>query len=395
MTFSFVNQYSKATMYEYQGSLSHIKKNQREDKNKLSLGQRIVTEIKNFILYIPTYFTACKIQQYLFPEKGCYNGSWDNRRSFESSTPSFLNSFRCECCEQGYRRVQHNHYLDHKYIIRSNEGRTALGFSRLIDRQNRNPDYSERQLFLFFQGNGMTLNDFDRLKAGVVKKNTDFCMMDWPKHGRSKGALTHQSLLEQAELAYQFAVSHLGYSANNVHVKGVSLGCYQAVSLVERHPEIASLELDQPFSTMEKISRAELLSQSDFRLLRLFGSLMKRAIKRYYDFNNMTDIAQLSQFKGEIKIIRRTNDSLTSLDKDDLKGSCLTNEVIKAIIEAKYVSEFEYSTPEQRSLWMDEYLAQKKPENGSNDISLENDKIRLYELLAKIVTDKHVNIADK
>lgn len=375
--------YKSAQTYKFNGSLEENK----NDKGliNLSIGQRIVGVIKDFFLYVPTVITASIIEKYLFPKKGVTSSfTWVDdydRSGYDSDLiPSPISP-----------------YEDSQYALESQDDLTAFRFSKLWDSYMINKiahDKTKKKLIIYFQGNGQTLNNFDDLKKHYMETDTAFCMVDWPKHGASTGALTHESMLRQAELAYQFAVQKLGYKEEDILVKGTSLGCFQALSLAKKHSNIDSLELDQPFSTMEQVSRAELLSNTSC-LGWLIGSLMKRAIQRYYNFNNMSNLDQLQKFKGSIKIIRRTNDSLTSLDDKNLTGSCLTNHVIKRIIEERVGSQLKDSSAKERDQWMDHYLSTAHIKDTSEDDSLEGDKKIMISQLKQIVEDQHVNITGK
>ncbi len=404
MNFKYIGKYETSddlgvNTFQFNHSLAHIKRENSQGEIKLTTGQKIIRKIKDLLSYIPMVLTACIIEKYLFPKKSYDISSWTPYSNNSGSSFSGSNGSGCGCC--GFIDFEQPcPYNDSKYLIKTQEGTTALEISKLnkgytIDKVPH--DETKKKIVLYFQGNGTTLNDFHSLKKykGNVETNTAFCMADWPKHGPSTGALNHETMLKQAELVYQFTVNHLGYSEENIIVKGVSLGCHQALSLAERHPKIALLDLDQPFTNMEQISRAETLSNSESSLCKLIGFLMKKAIQCYYNFDNMSDLSSLKNFTGEIKISRRTNDSLTSLDEKNLAGSCLTNEVIKKIIEEKYGSEFNASTPQERNDWMNAYLSTEHLEEAAKELTYEGDHLAVVKILKQLVTDSHTNIGGK
>jgi hypothetical protein len=381
--------------FQFDRSLAHIKRENSQGEIHLTTGQKIIRKIKDIFSYIPMVITACIIEKFLFPKKNYNNSSWDPYWAYSGGSLSGSIGSGCGCCE--FDVYVPCPYEDSKYLISSHEGTTALEISKLKDGYTIDKvphDNSKKKLILYFQGNGQTLENFHLLKKieGNAETNTAFCMADWPKHGSSKGALNHETMLKQAELAYQFAVNQLGYSDENIIVKGLSLGCHQALSLAERHPKIARLELDQPFTNMQQISRAADLSNSEFNLCKLIGSLMKRAIQYYYNFDNMSDLSYIKNFTGEIKITRRTNDDLTSLNEKDLVGSCLTNDIIKKIIEEKHGTEFKASTVQERNQWMDAYLSTEHLKEDAKELIYEGDHSTVVNILKQLVTDSHVNI---
>ncbi|MDR3624463.1 MAG: alpha/beta hydrolase, partial [Chlamydiales bacterium] len=269
---------------EFKGSLKHIKGPDDQGQLVLSGCQKIIRHIKDFFLYIPMNIVASIIEGSLFPKIDYHKSNHLNFSYFINSgewMPMPKPPAHSEpCCGSPSspmgRQIRGTYYpyryIDSNYLIKSEEGTTALKYSGL------GPDYAinkvphdikEKKLVIFFQGNGETLAQFDALKKTFMQTtNTAVCMVDWAKHGASEGTLDHESMLRQAELVYQFAIQHLNYKEEDITIKGMSLGCYQALSLAERHPNISELELDQPFTTMEQISRTDAYCNSGFFILR-------------------------------------------------------------------------------------------------------------------------------
>jgi hypothetical protein len=136
---------------------------------------------------------------------------------------------------------------------------------------------------------------------------------------------------------------------------------------------------------MKKISRAETLSQSSSIKSRIIGYLMKKAIKKYYNFDNMLGLEAMKKFNGKIKIIRRTRDTLTSLDEKNIAKSSLTNVIIKKIIEEKYGRSLLHSTKAERNQWMDAYLSIEHTKTLSN--TFVDDRKLIIDYLSELVVD--------
>lgn len=90
---------------------------------------------------------------------------------------------------------------------------------------------SSRRLILFFHGNGGDRANrlgwyqiFHRLGADVLA-------IDYRGYGDSSGSPSESGLAEDAQAAWQFATTELGYSASQIVVFGVSLGGGVAVRL--------------------------------------------------------------------------------------------------------------------------------------------------------------------
>lgn len=107
-------------------------------------------------------------------------------------------------------------------------------------------------LILYFHGNAGDLSRWGELASELIKYRYDVLIMDYRSYGKSTGVISEESLYDDADLFYNYALK--SYSEDDIIVYGRSLGtAFAAFVASENNPR--KLILETPFYNLEEIAK--------------------------------------------------------------------------------------------------------------------------------------------
>lgn len=144
--------------------------------------------------------------------------------------------------------------------------------------------YEDRPIIIYFGGNGDSSAKF--FNNSLITENPifieyNFIMLDYPTYGLSKGTLNEENNFKMAILTYEYVVEELGYTSDNIHVIGYSLGSGIATYLASKKA-IKNLVLIAPYSSFIDVGNT---------MFPIFYGPFKHLIKdKYESVNYASDV---------------------------------------------------------------------------------------------------------
>lgn len=144
--------------------------------------------------------------------------------------------------------------------------------------------YEDRNIIIYFGGNGDSSAKF--FYNSLITENPlfieyNFIMLDYPEYGLSKGILNEENNFKMAILLYEYVVSELGYTSDEIHVIGYSLGTGIATYLASKKA-IKNLVLIAPYSSFIDVGNT---------IIPIFYGPFKHLIKdKYHSINYASDV---------------------------------------------------------------------------------------------------------
>ena len=109
------------------------------------------------------------------------------------------------------------------------------------------PATESQGLVLYFHGNAGSLRTWGHVAQDFLACNHDVLMIDYRGYGKSTGKLSEQTLYEDAQMVYSYALEHFAYT--KIVIYGRSLGTGIATKLAaENKAEL--LILESPYYSM-------------------------------------------------------------------------------------------------------------------------------------------------
>jgi pimeloyl-ACP methyl ester carboxylesterase len=107
-------------------------------------------------------------------------------------------------------------------------------------------------VILYFHGNAGDLSRWGEVVQDLVRHNYDLVIMDYRTYGKSRGRLSEEALLADAQAFYDYTTEI--YNKEDIIVYGRSLGTAMASYLSSRNP-VPLLVLETPFYSMLDVAR--------------------------------------------------------------------------------------------------------------------------------------------
>ena len=115
------------------------------------------------------------------------------------------------------------------------------------------PPRGERQVVLYFHGNGGSLRYRAERFRALTADGTGLVALSYRGYGGSTGSPTEPGLIADAKAVYAFALAR--YPAERIALWGESLGSGVAVALAAEH-KVARLVLESPFTSAADVGAA-------------------------------------------------------------------------------------------------------------------------------------------
>src|SRR5690554_2954071 len=142
----------------------------------------------------------------------------------------------------------------------------------------------DRPIIIYFGGNGDSSAKFfinSLITENPIFIEYNFIMIDYPTYGLSKGVLNEENNFKMALLTYEYVVEELGYTSDNIHVIGYSLGSGVATYLASKKA-IKNLVLIAPYSSFIDVGNT---------MFPIFYGPFKHLIKdKYESVNYASDV---------------------------------------------------------------------------------------------------------
>jgi len=148
-----------------------------------------------------------------------------------------------------------------------------------------------RGLVLFCHGNGGNIAEWGALAETYVNRQYHFLVWDYREFGKTKGKLTYQNMLKDAETVYAYAKEYS--DGLPVIPYGVSLGTALATHIGQKY-QVAKVVLETPFYTMQRLAREHFPGLP-------YGLLLQ------FPFDNH---AHLKHYNGAVFMIHGTEDRI-------------------------------------------------------------------------------------
>lgn len=105
---------------------------------------------------------------------------------------------------------------------------------------------------LYFHGNAGDLSRWGQITSFFVKKNYDVIVMDYRTYGKSTGKISEQALFTDAQLFYNYALTH--YDETLITVYGRSLGTGIATNIASNNKP-NKLLLETPYYNLMDVAK--------------------------------------------------------------------------------------------------------------------------------------------
>jgi len=107
-------------------------------------------------------------------------------------------------------------------------------------------------LLLYFHGNAGDLSRWGHMAVPFTKQSYDVLIMDYRTYGKSSGKLSEQSLFNDAQQFYDYALQY--YSESQIHVYGRSLGTGIATKIAATNSP-KQLILETPYYSLVDVAQ--------------------------------------------------------------------------------------------------------------------------------------------
>lgn len=138
-------------------------------------------------------------------------------------------------------------------------------------------------LILYFGGNGELaagrITELKRIQAAQLLTGYHFMMVDYPGYGQSAGEPTEKSILDMAQLAYDYAVKREDVRADRIVLAGWSLGSGPAAKLAADNQAVG-LILMSPFFNGTEMVKSHL--QQEFKVTGLAQTVSSLFVRNKY-----------------------------------------------------------------------------------------------------------------
>ncbi len=166
-------------------------------------------------------------------------------------------------------------------------------------------------------GSGISAAAYKHLAASYLIKGMNVMMVDYRGYGKSEGSPTSTKIKLDLETAYQYLNSEKHVQNKDLLVHGHCMGGGPASHLAARRAGV-NLILDRSFADYREVARER------FPIIR---SILNKILPAIINFNNVKNIAKV---KGNIAIVRGTEDVVISKEQTDKQVASLPSSRDKA-----------------------------------------------------------------
>ncbi|KAH9281256.1 Abhydrolase domain-containing protein 16A [Echinococcus granulosus] len=193
---------------------------------------------------------------------------------------------------------------------------------------------------------------FAEIGISGVPLSAGFSILAWnhPGFGSSMGMPFPEQEMNAAEAVVLFAIHHLHFEPADIRLFGWSIGGFSATWAAMQLPSVGGLILDATFDALDELSR---------NALPFIGESVPVAMVQ--SFFNLNNVAQITEYPGPIRIIRRSNDEVISTDADEQRLSNRGNYLVFGLLKYRFPHLFNDDT--EVLFW--KYLAMDKAEQES------------------------------
>ncbi|KAL5970908.1 Protein ABHD16B, partial [Taenia solium] len=205
---------------------------------------------------------------------------------------------------------------------------------------------------------------FAEIGISGVPLSSGLSILAWnhPGFGSSMGMPFPEQEVNAVEAVVLFAIHYLHFEPADIRLFGWSIGGFSATWAAMHLPSVGGLVctfmqlqnlfniLDATFDTLDELSR---------NALPFIGETIPVALVR--KFFNLNNIAQITEYPGPIRIIRRSNDEVISTNADEQRLSNRGNCLVFGLLKYRFPHLFNDDT--EVLLW--KYLAMDKAEQES------------------------------
>ncbi|VDK21707.1 unnamed protein product [Taenia asiatica] len=216
-----------------------------------------------------------------------------------------------------------------------------------VDRR-RDESENGKTLVICCEGNA----GFAEIGISGVPLSSGLSILAWnhPGFGSSMGMPFPEQEVNAVEAVVLFAIHYLHFEPADIRLFGWSIGGFSATWAAMHLPIVGGLILDATFDTLDELSR---------NALPFIGETIPVAlVQKFFNLNN---IAQITEYPGPIRIIRRSNDEVISTNADEQRLSNRGNYLVFGLLKYRFPHLFNDDT--EVLLW--KYLAMDKAEQES------------------------------
>jgi len=117
----------------------------------------------------------------------------------------------------------------------------------------------EAKTVLYFHGNDGNVSVSVREVTPLVDLQYSVCLIDYRGYGKSERLFpSEQSVYEDAEAVWNYAVRERGIDPAQIYIYGQSLGGAIAIELARHHPEAAGLIVESSFTSIYDMARLDI-----------------------------------------------------------------------------------------------------------------------------------------
>ena len=118
----------------------------------------------------------------------------------------------------------------------------------------------DAKTFLYFHGNDGNVSISVQEITPLVDLRYSVCVIDYRGYGASERLFpSEQSVYEDAEAVWNYAVRDRGIDPGQLYIYGQSLGGAIAIELARRHPEAAGLIVESSFTSIYDMARLDIV----------------------------------------------------------------------------------------------------------------------------------------
>lgn len=151
-------------------------------------------------------------------------------------------------------------------------------------------------LVVYFHGRGINLSVCIKAFSDFLERGYNVLAMDYRTFGKSRGILSEENILSDAEMVYQYATQH--FQPEDIVIYGISLGTGVAAYVASKHPS-QRLILEAPYFSM-----IDLAAEKYFYIPKFFLNLI-------FKYPLRTDI-WIQNVKAPVELFHGFEDELIS-----------------------------------------------------------------------------------
>lgn len=124
---------------------------------------------------------------------------------------------------------------------------------------------------LYFHGNGGNVSSYIKYVKPLLEDGFQVFMIDFRGYGKSTGKPTHQNILSDGQLFFDFALQQKNVKSQPIIICGVSIGSQIATHLARQNEsKISALILDSGISSLTDIALSYVPKQNHEQVKKIF-----------------------------------------------------------------------------------------------------------------------------